>query len=113
VRLRHIIYKPTVRLRHFTYKHTARLEHIKGPISKTTAIRYFPGTVLVGYTNEEALPFVVKFDLGNLSCKYIYIYIYITAYRKSNRLFNILEINNIHKKKIVRQLIHHRNGRNR
>ena len=86
------------------------LEHIKGPISKTTAIRYFQGKVLVGYTNEEALPFVVKLDLGNLSCNiYIYIYIYITAYR----LYNIQEMSNIHTKRKVRQLIHHRNGRNR
>ena len=64
----------------------------------------------MGYTNEEALPFVVKLDLGNLSCNiYIYIYIYITAYR----LYNIQEMSNIHTKRKVRQLIHHRNGRNR
>ena len=56
-----------------------RLEHIKLPFSKTTAIRYFQGTVLVGYTNEEALPFVVKFDLGNLSCN---IYIYYSLQKK-------------------------------
>jgi len=64
-----------------------RIEHIaQGPISKKNATLYLQGTVLAGFTIEEAMPFVVKSDLGNLSCK---IYIYITAHRKSNRLFNI------------------------
>jgi len=69
VRLRHITYKPT-------WETNVRLKHItQGPISKKTATLYLEGTVLVGYTNEEGLPFVVKFDLSNLSCN-IYIYIH-------------------------------------
>jgi hypothetical protein len=80
VRLWHITDKAT-------WETTVRLEHITlGPISKKNATLYLQGTVLAGYTNEEAMPFVVKFDLGNLSCK---IYIHIIAHRKSNRLFNI------------------------
>ena len=55
-----------------------RLEHItQGPTSKTTAILYLQDTVLVGYINEEALLFIVKFDLGICLVIYIYIYIYI------------------------------------
>ena len=58
-------YDTALRLKAYFF---VRLGHItQGLISNKNATLYLQGTVLAGYTNEEALSFVVKFDLGNLS----------------------------------------------